>query len=223
MFTGIVQEVGTLVAAEQTGTVRRLTFAAPRVVECARDGDSIAVDGVCLTVVARDAAGFVAEAVPVTLERSTLGSLGPGARVNLERALAAGDTLGGHIVQGHVDGVAEVVAFRREGESALLDVAVPAEVSRVTVVRGSIALAGVSLTVSELPAAGVVRVALVPFTLAHTTLGALEPGNRLNVEADVLAKLVAEQTKRWLDARAADGAADVNTGLGALGGTYGIR
>jgi len=223
MFTGIVQEIGTVRAAEDAGAVRRLTIAASRVLERAREGDSIAVDGVCLTVVHHDTDAFMAEAIPVTLEHTTLGALRAGDRVNLEGALAAGDPLGGHIVQGHVDGVGDVVAVRREGETSIVDVAVPAAVSRVTVLRGSIALNGVSLTVSALPEPGVVRVSLVPYTLAHTTLGELVHGARVNLEADLVAKLVAEQTKRWLDARGDDAGADVRTGPGALGGGYGIR
>ena len=211
MFTGIVQEVGTVRAAEPVGGLLRLAIHAPATLERLRDGDSVAVDGVCLTVVRQDRGAFEAEAIPTTLERTTLGGLAAGARVNLERALAAGEPLGGHIVQGHVDGVGTVLGVERTGDAVLVDVAVPDEVTGVTVLRGSIALNGVSLTVAGLPAPGVVRVSLIPYTLEHSTLGAVQSGTRLNVEADFVAKLVAEQARRWLESRGID-AAGVNRG-----------
>lgn len=211
MFTGIVQEVGTVRAAEPAGGLLRLAIHAPATLERLRDGDSVAVDGVCLTVVRHDRGAFEAEAIPTTLDRTTLGGLAAGARVNLERALAAGEPLGGHIVQGHVDGVGTVLGVERTGDSVLVDVAVPDEVTGVTVLRGSIALSGVSLTVAGLPAPGVVRVSLIPYTLEHSTLGAVQVGTRLNVEADFVAKLVAEQARRWLESRGI-GAAGLNRG-----------
>lgn len=211
MFTGIVQEIGTVRAAEPAGELLRLVIEAPRTLEHAREGDSIAVDGVCLTVVRHDGRAFEAQAIPTTLERTTLRDLAPGARVNLERALAAGEPLGGHIVQGHVDGVGIVRDVERAADAVLVDVAVPDEVFGVTVLRGSIALAGVSLTVCALPVPGVVRVSLIPYTLEHTTLGSVGAGSRLNMEADFLARLVAEQTRRWLESRGID-AAGVNRG-----------
>ena len=211
MFTGIIQEIGSVRVAERAGDLLRLEIDAPETVRRAREGDSIAVDGVCLTVVRHDGRAFEAQAIPTTLARTTLGELVPGARVNLERALAAGEPLGGHIVQGHVDGVGTVRAVERAGDSVLVDVVVPGEVSGVTVSRGSIALGGVSLTVSDLPAPGVVRVSLIPYTLEHTTLGAVEVGTRLNVEADFVAKLVAEQARRWLESRGSE-AAGMNRG-----------
>ena len=222
MFTGIVQEVGTVVRAEREGGLLRLTVAASTVLAGAREGDSIAVDGVCLTVVRRDVESFDAEAMGTTLARTVLGELMVGRRVNLERALAAGEPLGGHIVQGHVDGVGTVRRMERSADAVLLDVAVPEDVSGVTVLRGSITLGGVSLTVADLPAPGTIQVSLIPYTLAHTTLGELREGDRLNVEADVVAKLVAEQTRRWLDARGA-AAADADNGASASGGSNGIR
>ena len=223
MFTGIVQEIGTVVVAARRGGLLRLTISAPAIIDGARPGDSIAVDGACLTIVRRGAASFDVEVMPTTLERTTLRLLEDGQRVNLERALAAGEPLGGHIVQGHVDGTGTVVRVERSDDAALVDVAVPDDVFGVTVLRGSITLAGVSLTVSGLPGPGVVRVALIPFTLEHTTLGALREGAVLNVEADQLARLVAEQTRRWLDARAGAGAVEVDTGREAVKGRHGIR
>ena len=201
MFTGIVQEIGTVRTAEREGDLLRLEIEAAHLLGPVREGDSIAVDGVCLTVVRHDGRLFEAQAISTTLARTTLGELVPGARVNLERALAAGEPLGGHIVQGHVDGVGTVRAVERAGDSVQVDVVVPEEVSGVTVLRGSIALGGVSLTVSGLPEPGVVRVSLIPYTLEHTTLGALGVGARLNVEADFVAKLVAQQARRWLESR----------------------
>ncbi|HUF12093.1 MAG TPA: riboflavin synthase [Longimicrobiales bacterium] len=223
MFTGIVQEVGTVIAAEPRGGLLRLTIGAGALLGAARPGDSIAVDGTCLTIVRCDASSFDVEVMPTTLERTTLPSLAVGQGVNLERALAAGEPLGGHIVQGHVDGTGEVVRIERGDDAVLMDVAVPDDVFGVTVLRGSITLAGVSLTVSALPRPGVVRVSLIPFTLEHTTLGALREGAVVNVEADLLARLVAEQTRRWLDARAGAGAADAETGREAVEETHGIR
>jgi riboflavin synthase len=222
MFTGIVQEVGTVTTAEREGGLLRLTIAGRAVLERAVVGDSIAVDGVCLTIVSHDALAFSADAMTTTLERTAIGDLVVGARVNLERALAVGEPMGGHIVQGHVDGVGIVRRVLRGTDSMIVDVAVPTDVSGVTVVRGSITLSGVSLTVAELPEPGVVRVSLIPYTLEHTTLGEVREGMRLNVEADVVAKLVAEQTRRWLEARAGDGI-DVDIGANAPGGSNGIR
>ena len=201
MFTGIVQEIGTVTAAERAGGLLRLTISARAVLNQAVVGDSIAVDGCCLTIVSHDGLGFTAEAMGTTLDRTTTGALEVGSLVNLERALNVGEPLGGHIVQGHVDGVGTVRRVERGRDAVLVDVAVPDDVSGVTVARGSIALAGVSLTVADLPAPGVVRVSLIPYTLENTTFGAVAEGTRLNVEADMLAKLVAEQTRRWLESR----------------------
>ena len=222
MFTGIVQEIGTVRAAERAGGLLRLTIEARAVLNQAVVGDSIAVDGVCLTIVSHDGLSFTVEAMSTTLERTTTGRLGVGSRVNLERALTMGEPMGGHIVQGHVDGVGTVRRILRGPDSVLVDVAVPDDVSGVTVARGSVALAGVSLTVAELPEPGVLRVSLIPYTLENTTLGGLEEGGELNVEADFLAKMVAEQTRRWLEARSND-ATHVNEGADAPGGLHGIR
>ena len=223
MFTGIVEEVGTVAAIDAAGELRRLRIEAVAVLDGVEQGDSIAVDGACLTVVRHHADAFEVEAVPATLERTTLGGLAAGARVNLERAVALGERLGGHIVQGHVDGVGRVERVARAADAVLVDVSVPDAVFGVTVLHGSITLGGVSLTVNALPAPGVVQVSLIPFTLAHTTLGSLDVGDRLNVEADLVAKLVAEQTRRWLEARAGDGADDTDFGREAARGTHGIR
>jgi riboflavin synthase len=197
VFTGIVQELGSVEAAEPTdGAGLRLRVRAPLIAGRAAIGDSVSVNGVCLTVTHAADAQLAFDAVPETLGRSTLGALTPGASVNLEPALRAGEPLGGHVVQGHVDGVATVVDLQPEGEGARLTVELPAGLDRLAVEKGSLALDGVSLTVAAL-AGRRAEIALVPHTLAATTLGSLRPGDAVNVEADVLAKHV----ERLLDAR----------------------
>jgi len=194
VFTGIVREVGTVTAVEAGEGRTRLAIAAPHTAARTGAGDSVSVSGVCLTATSEPAAdGTLAfDAVPETLARSTLGRLAPGATVNLEPALRAGEPLGGHLVQGHVDGVARVAAVEPEGDGARLIVELPADLARLCVEKGSIALDGVSLTIAALdPERSSVAVALIPHTLAETTLGRLAPGDEVNVEADILAKHVA--------------------------------
>ena len=187
MFTGIVRELGTIVSVEGEDTVR-LELAAPETASGVAIGDSVAVSGVCLTVVAADAERLAFDAVPETLARSSLGGLEPGSRVNVEPALRAGDPLGGHYVQGHVDGIGTVVSVEPEGGGARIAIAAP-ELVRYCVEKGSIAVEGVSLTIAALREDGF-EIALIPHTLEVTTLGALAPGDRVNLEADVLAKYV---------------------------------
>ncbi len=186
MFTGIVRERGRVVSADRNGAGVHLRIAAAEAAQAA-PGDSIAVSGCCLTVTAADGEALEFDAVPETIARTTLGALEPGAEVNLEPALRAGEPLGGHFVQGHVDGRARVTAFEREGDGARLHVQLPAELRRYSVDKGSIAVDGVSLTIAALHDDRV-EIALVPFTLEHTTLGALGPGDEVNVEVDLLAK-----------------------------------
>jgi riboflavin synthase len=196
VFTGIVEEVGTVRGIEAVQNGRRLTIGAHQVMVDAAIGDSIAVDGVCQTIVERTAEEFVVQAIATTLGRTTLGDLGPGDVVNLERPLAAGARLGGHFVQGHVDAVGTVRRVEREGEHVLLDVETPAVVREVTVLHGSIAMHGVSLTVNALSADDVVQVALIPHTWMHTNLHRLVPGSRINLEGDLLGRFVVEYLKR---------------------------
>ncbi len=184
MFTGLVEATGTLV--ERAGG--RMRFSCPFAAELAV-GESVSVSGVCLTVEERDAESFRITAVPVTLERTALGALSPGARVNLERAVPADGRLGGHIVQGHVDAVGTVAARGQDGDALLLVCGAPEAVMRYVVPRGSIAVDGVSLTVAR-RWTDRFGVALIPHTAAVTTLGALEPGAPVNLEADVVAKYV---------------------------------
>ena len=187
MFTGIVREVGRVVRVEGDDEGLTLQVEAPRTAAGLAVGDSVSVAGVCLTAeeVADGTIRF--HAVPETLARTTLARLGPGDRVNVEPALRAGEPLGGHFVQGHIDGRARVEALEPEGDGARLRLQLPPELQRYCVEKGSLAVDGVSLTIAALSEDGV-EIALVPFTLEHTTLGTLVPGDETNVEVDLLAK-----------------------------------
>jgi riboflavin synthase len=189
MFTGIVEELGDVVALELVGDSARLTVEAPLVSSDAVHGASIAVNGVCLTVVEAKGDAVTADVMRETLERSTLGGLRAGEKVNLERAVRASDRLGGHIVQGHVDGVDEVQS-RTPGERwDVVRIGLPPKLARYVVEKGSIAVDGVSLTVSAL-GADWFEVSLIPTTLDLTTLGLRKPGEWVNLEVDVIAKYV---------------------------------
>jgi riboflavin synthase len=185
VFTGLVREVGTVVAMDGG----RLVLEAPETARGAHLGDSVAVDGVCLTVVACEDTTLSFDAVPETLARTSLGTLDRGSRVNLEPALRAGDPLGGHMVQGHVDGVGAVRSVADEGDGRRVWFDTPDELLRYVVEKGSIAVDGTSLTVADTDAGGF-AVALIPHTLGVTTLGELEPAQPVNLEVDVLAKYV---------------------------------
>jgi riboflavin synthase alpha subunit len=187
VFTGIVRERGRIVAAESDGAGVRLRIEAAETAGAVAPGDSVAVAGCCLTVTSADGGALEFDAVPETVARTTLGGLEPGAEVNVEPALRAGEPLGGHFVQGHVDGRGRVAALDREGDGARLRLELAPEFLRYCVEKGSIALDGVSLTVAALREDGI-ELALVPFTLEHTTLAALRPGDEVNVEVDLLAK-----------------------------------
>lgn len=190
MFTGIVEEVGTVEAAEPSGDGVRLAIRASLVMDGMGLGDSVSHDGVCLTVTSMFDGGYTVDAIATTLGRTTLGTFRAGKRVNLERAMALGSRLGGHIVQGHVDAVGTVRSVRRAGEHVLIDVEVPADVLQVTVLHGSITLNGVSLTVNALPAPGIVQVSIIPFTWTHTNFSDLAEGDPVNVEGDVIGRYV---------------------------------
>jgi riboflavin synthase alpha subunit len=187
VFTGIVRERGRVVAAENDGAGVRLRIEAAETAGAVAPGDSVAVAGCCLTVTSADGGALEFDAVPETVARTTLGGLEPGAEVNVEPALRAGEPLGGHFVQGHVDGRGQVAALDHEGDGARLRLELAPELLRYCVEKGSIALDGVSLTVAALREDGI-ELALVPFTLEHTTLAALRPGDEVNVEVDLLAK-----------------------------------
>jgi riboflavin synthase len=196
VFTGIVRELGRVVSATGGAAGLALVVEAPSVASAAAVGDSVAIDGCCLTVVSVAGARVSFHAVPETLARSTLGHLGTGDPVNIEPAIRAGEQLGGHFVQGHVDAVGRVQSVEAEGEGLRVFVEAPDEILRYCVEKGSVAVDGVSLTVAEL-AEDAFAVVLVPHTLEATTLSALQPGREVNLEADVLAKHV----ERLLEAR----------------------
>ncbi len=189
MFTGIVRERGRVAAIDGGAEGVRLRVEAPATAAEVSVGDSVAVGGVCLTVVEIAAPQLSFDAVPETLGRTALGRLRPGAEVNLEPALRAGEPLGGHVMQGHVDGVGRVRSVEPEGDGSRIWIDAPPAVLRYCVEKGSIAVDGTSLTVAALDDAGF-AVALIPHTLSETTLGALRPGDEVNLEADVLAKYV---------------------------------
>jgi riboflavin synthase len=189
VFTGIVKELGHVVSLDGGAEQAHLSVSAPHLVPEAEIGDSVAVDGCCLTVVARKRDTLVFDVSPETLSRSSIGELESGSDVNLEGAVRAGEPLGGHYVQGHVDAVGRVRSVSPEGDGARMWIEVPPEVLRYCVEKGSLTVAGVSLTIAEM-ADDAVAVALIPHTLEVTTLGAARPGKRVNLEADVLAKYV---------------------------------
>src|SRR5688500_14287540 len=189
MFTGIVRELGVLAETEEAGGGRKLVVRAPETAAHTSAGASVSINGCCLTATAIDAGNIAFDAVPETLARSTLGELEPGDRVNVEPAIRAGEALGGHYVQGHVDAVGRIQSVEAEGEGLRVFVEAPDDVLRYCIEKGSITVDGVSLTIAEL-AADAFAVALVPHTLAATTLAELEPGGRVNLEVDVLAKYV---------------------------------
>ena len=187
MFTGIVDSVGRIDSVSLNNGAELRIQARYRGV---KKGESIAVNGACLTVERVVKGGFTVHAVATTLGRTLIGEWRKGRAVNLERAVRAGDRLGGHFVQGHVDGVGAVERVSAADDALLVDIRVPREVTETTVLHGAITVDGVSLTVNALPRAGVVQVSLVPFTREHTTLGGLASGDRVHVEADVLGKYV---------------------------------
>ena len=189
MFTGIVEEIGTVRHIAPTPSGSRIEVAASRAVERLAVDDSISVAGVCLTVIERDDRSFTADVVPETLSLTTLGSLTRGSRVNLERAATPTTALGGHFVQGHVDATTKMLEWQAEGEGARLRFGRPKTLARYVVMKGFITLDGVSLTVARLGKT-FFDVALIPHTAERTTLGTLRPGGLVNLEVDVLAKYV---------------------------------
>jgi riboflavin synthase len=189
VFTGIVREVGSVVSLEGTADGATLVVEAPETATRTAIGDSVAVNGVCLTAVAVEDGRLVFDAVAETLRRSSLDRLAPGSRVNVEPALRAGEALGGHYVQGHVDGVGSVRAIEPDGDGRLVWFDAPSELQRYIVEKGSVAVEGTSLTVADLDRDGF-AVALIPHTLEVTTLGGLAPDDPVNLEVDVMAKYV---------------------------------
>jgi riboflavin synthase len=206
MFTGIIEELGTVVSLADQGDAVRLTVRGPLVTSDAHSGDSIAVNGCCLTVVTldpsdADAGSFTADVMQETLAKTSLGALEPGDRVNLERAVTPATRLGGHIVQGHVDGTGTIVSRTPSEHWEVVEVSLPAELARYLVAKGSITVDGISLTVVDAPsvvepAETTFTVSLIPETLARTTLGLKQPGDVVNLEVDVIAKYVEKMVTR---------------------------
>ena len=190
VFTGLVQDLGEVHRVDRTSDGVRISVKSPLAGELS-EGDSVAVNGVCLTATGMCGGElFGADVMEESLRRSSLGELEPGSKVNLELPLRAADRLGGHVVQGHVDGVGTVLRVRRLDDAVLVDIAVPAEVAELLVPHGSITVDGVSLTVNAIPEPAVVQLSLIEYTLRHTTLGTLDPGDAVHVEGDVIGKYV---------------------------------
>jgi riboflavin synthase len=197
MFTGIIEAVGEVRAVRERERLREIDLVADAAfLNGVEPGDSVALDGACLTPVRVEERGFTVEAVGTTLSRTLAAGYRTGSRVNLEKALALGDRLDGHLVQGHVDGVGELIRVRDDGDYRLLDVRIPEEVFRTTILHGSIALNGVSLTVNELEAPDRTQVAIIPHTWSRTNLSDLRPGDPLNVEGDLIGKYVGKLVGR---------------------------
>lgn len=190
MFTGIIEAVGTVAAIELHGDHARLHLDAPSIVEDAAVGDSIAVNGCCLTITTLPGEGFTADLMAETMRATALGDLAEGSPVNLERAMRGDTRFGGHLVQGHVDAVGDVVARDEQPGTVFLFIAAPADLARYLVAKGSITVSGVSLTIVDMDADGIVRIGLIPHTLGATTLGTTRSGDRVNLEVDVIAKYV---------------------------------
>ena len=199
MFTGLIDDVGVVESVERTEAGRELRIRS-RYTGLV-DGESIAVNGACLTVRRASDGWFDVAAVVTTLGRTTIGEWEAGRRVNLERAMRLGDRLGGHLVQGHVDDVGVVEEIRRVEDAMLVDVRLPAELEPLMVAHGSVAVDGVSLTVNALPAPGILQLSLIEFTWRHTTLGELRPGQRVHVEADMVGKYVRQLVAPYAAAR----------------------
>ncbi len=189
MFTGLIESVGIVSEVVRTSSGFSLTIQTPMGAEI-HQGESVAVNGVCLTATTCDASGWTADIGPETVRVTTLGALVPGKPVNLERSMPADGRFGGHFVQGHVDGVGIVETIRQDGESWTITVRIPVELEPLVVLKGSIAIDGISLTVARLDR-GLVHVMIIPFTWAHTTLSSLRAGDRVNLECDMVGKYVA--------------------------------
>jgi riboflavin synthase len=196
MFTGIIEELGTVEAVEDQGDAVRLSVRGPLVVSDAGEGDSIAVDGCCLTVVTHDGETFTADVMRETLDKTSLGAFRPGTRVNLERAVTAEKRLGGHIVQGHVDGTGAILARTPSEHWEIVEIALPDGMGRYLVDKGSITVDGVSLTVVTVTDDSF-TVSLIPETLSRTTLGLKQPGETVNLEVDVIAKHVEKLVRAY--------------------------
>ena len=200
MFTGLIEDVGTVRALDRSGTAGRLVVMTALPLETVAIGDSVAVNGACLTVVTKGGGALAFDVSPETLSRTALGGLSPGSRVNLERALRVGDRLGGHLVTGHIDCVATVAARREESGNIIFSFSLPPENSRYVIAKGSVAIDGISLTVNSVSGSGF-TVNVIPHTAAMTTLRYRKPGDPVNVETDIIGRYV----ERLLGGNAAAG------------------
>jgi riboflavin synthase len=192
MFTGIIETVGAVASVRERAGAREFVIRAPEISGEVKPGDSITVDGACQTAVRNDQESFAIETIGTTLSRTVAGEYRVGSQVNLERSMVLGGRLDGHLVQGHVDGVGRVLGVRQEGDYWLMDFQLPRELFDMTILHGSIAVNGISLTVNALPAEGQCQVGVIPFTWKHTNLGSLKVGDRVNIEGDMVGKYVAK-------------------------------
>ena len=202
MFTGLVETMGRVIRREEFDEGVRFRLSAPELAGALAEGDSLSIDGVCHTVFDIDGEEFTFESIRTTLSRTTLGEFVPGRDANLERAIRAGEPMGGHLVQGHVDGVGVMVEVDKAGETVFLRFQMPEEVARLTVLYGSIAMDGISLTVNRL-FQDVAEVAIIPYTWEHTNVRRLEGGTRVNLEADLVGKYVDQLLRPYREAGAA--------------------
>jgi riboflavin synthase len=202
MFTGLVEAVGRITDREEFDKGIRFRMSAPDIAPSLGEGDSLAIDGVCHTVFDVSREGLSFESIRTTLSRTTLGEFEPGRDVNLERPVRADQPMGGHLVQGHVDGVGEMTEVEHAGETVFLRFRMPKDVARLTVLYGSIAMDGISLTVNRI-FQDVAEVAIIPYTWSHTNVGRLEAGSRVNLEADLIGKYVDQLMQPYREAEAA--------------------
>ncbi|MDZ7794459.1 MAG: riboflavin synthase [Spirochaetia bacterium] len=189
MFTGLVEEVGVVGRVNRRGVYQLLRINAQKVLDDLKLGDSVAVNGVCQTVTELHADGFSVETLEVSLQKTSLGSLKAGSRVNLERALQAGARMGGHVVQGHVDGLARITAVQRRGENVYVELVLPQELARYCVSEGSVAVEGISLTIAALRGSRI-TLNVIPTTWRETVLSDRRQGDRVNIEVDIMARYV---------------------------------
>lgn len=189
MFTGLVEEIGQIKAIERGAKSIRLSISASKIMDDVKLGDSIATNGICLTVVSFDSAGFTADVMPETMSRTSFGALGTGSRVNLERAVRVGDRLGGHMVSGHVDGLGEVVGQEKDDNAIWVSIAAPKSILKYVIEKGSIAIDGISLTVAYVDDK-IFKVSIIPLTQDDTTLTSKKAGEKVNLECDMTAKYI---------------------------------
>ncbi|WP_282015645.1 riboflavin synthase [Marinifilum flexuosum] len=189
MFTGLVEEIGQIKAIERGAKSIRLSISASKIMDDVKLGDSIATNGICLTVISFDSAGFTADVMPETMNRTSFGTLGTGSKVNLERAVRVGDRLGGHMVSGHVDGLGEIVGQEKDDNAIWVSIAAPKNILKYVIEKGSIAIDGISLTVAYVDEK-IFKVSIIPLTQYDTTLTSKKAGEKVNLECDMTAKYI---------------------------------